>query len=125
MAKEFKDFDEKYKHLHNTYLPGEKVAVAYAWPYMEDYRKHLELNKIAEIRKATYSSEGAEAWQQFRVSMKGWSTQVKLGRLSNRLDKLIDAKIFDLKHDEHIRINNYIGALIRGGQLSAEGEILK
>ena len=67
-----------------------------------------------------------EEWQKFRVSMKGKSTQEKLLMLREYMQQTrhthpVDwLTPYDLVHcDVCIRLDNYIKALSRGGQLFA------
>lgn len=69
-----------------------------------------------------------ENWQEFRVSMKGKSTSEKLDMLVKYYDSAVEALTFgpdDAKGNAYefenikIRIDNYIKALCRGGQLEA------
>lgn len=91
MVKEFKDYDIKYSKLKGKLMDyeleagitkehiAEKCVGIAAWP--------LKVNAYtnAAIREAVYFEESAEEWQQFRVSLKGFSTKEKLWRLYNRL----------------------------------------
>lgn len=69
-----------------------------------------------------------EEWQQFRLSLKGLSTEDKLSRLDRYWNSECASYVtFDV-HDIGdcsicIRVDNYIKALCRGGQLYA-GETL-
>ncbi len=53
-------------------------------------------------------------WQRFRISLKGLPTEVKLDRLS-------DWPIRDRK--DQVRVDNYLNALKRGGQLDIGGNV--
>lgn len=63
-----------------------------------------------------------EDWQEFRVSMKGKSTEVKIGMLQ-RYDfemhggENVFSALDIVDCDYCIRVDNYIKALCRGGQL--------
>lgn len=64
-----------------------------------------------------------EAWQKFRLSLKGKTTTVKLRMLRNYYDDtthdnrhIADVAV-DLDCDVCIRVYNYLKALARGGQL--------
>lgn len=82
------------------------------WPYEV---KHTTTGEIM-----LYCTED-EKWQTFRKSLKGISTANKLQRL---VDWLIEHQYFDFKADDYIvdrryivQVDNYINALLRGGQL--------
>jgi hypothetical protein len=55
-------------------------------------------------------------WQGFRRSLKGLSTEVKLDELQNYLESRTTEDGF-LGRDVEVRVDNYINALLRGGQL--------
>lgn len=84
------------------------------WVYLEQHRTDYTREQIAD---AVYTSDGHEEWQRFRVAMKGLSTEDKLAFLEARWDIYVKDNIMDTREVESIRINNYIGALRRGGQL--------
>lgn len=56
-----------------------------------------------------------DAWQKFRYSLKGMSTDYKLRRLR---DYLISCE--DDKSKVRLRVDNYLKALARGGQIAAQ-----
>jgi hypothetical protein len=65
-----------------------------------------------------------EDWQKFRVALKGITTRMKL----RMLEEYNDTEPHTGRHEENdcdtcIRVDNYIKALCRGGQLEA-GESL-
>ena len=68
---------------------------------------------------AVYQSPDYIGWQTFRVGLKGRTTKDKLRALWCRWEK---SSWYALERD---RINNYIGALKRGGQLNDKLEIVK
>ena len=59
-----------------------------------------------------------EKWQEFRVSLKGLSTEDKIRRLRS-YDWNGEHEGEEADCDTCIRIDNYIKALCRGGQLAA------
>lgn len=68
-----------------------------------------------------------EEWQLFRLRMKGKSTQDKLDMLRAYFDEKVNGDCLDgtdSYDDVCIRVDNYIKALCRGGQLYA-GESLE
>lgn len=65
-----------------------------------------------------------DAWQRFRLSLKGISTSDKLRKLSGYL-QLQYYKYGKVPRVEQVRVDNYINALLRGGQLvNRDGRIL-
>ena len=70
-----------------------------------------------------------EEWQKFRVSLKGTSTQTKLWKLEEYIKSNCgcahnDMIMVDTDCDYCVRVDNYIKALCRGGQLWS-GETLQ
>jgi len=61
-------------------------------------------------------------WQNFRLSLKGLPTTEKLQRLSQRRQDKMD-HLCVLPRQEQVRIDNYINALKRGGQLAIDGRV--
>lgn len=122
MAKEFKDYDKKYRHLIGTLLPHEpQPAQLKVWPYMADFIPWKKPDH-ATIAAAVY---GSEVWQMFRVSLKGWSTEHKLGRLAYRHDRMICRRHASYVDTEVLRINNYIDSMKRSGLINQKGEVIK
>jgi len=76
----------------------------------------LKVSKLskAEIREATRDSH----WQEFRLGMKAYNTEGKLDCLEIYHT---NGRVFDKTNHERrmrrVRIDNYINALLRGGQL--------
>lgn len=80
---------------------------------------------ISETSQRIAQAVDDEEWQEFRVSLKGQSTQMKISRLVDYYCKhgghasthgMTDAEKFE--HESvKIRVDNYIKALCRGGQL--------
>jgi hypothetical protein len=137
MAKEFKDFDKKYAHLAGTALKTiikaggpiaqEDIAQCDHWPEMRNFTEEYS---ISTIRFAVYEAPGAEEWQQFRVSLKGLTTREKIYALLWYWDAHVapgaGASIsVEAWSREIIRVNNYLGALKRGGQLDSALRVVK
>ena len=130
MAKEFKDFDKKFsreqiKEMRDRYCVGldstEEVQDLQKWihtisqGWKNDY-----------IRFCVYESMSHLYWQQFRVSMKGMSTFEKLVMLHNYgKAHFVNNEDWALRKVEKCRIDNYIGALRRGGQLDENCMVIK
>jgi len=131
MAKEFKEWDKKFSasqiyECQKEYLgnmAGSNSNMITKWIYADQIRTWSN----EEIRHAVYFEDGAEDWQLFRVSMKGLTTKEKLYMLGVRRDEYVNDETagslsFVL---ERCRIDNYIGALRRGGQLNEKYEVVK
>lgn len=127
--KRFKQFDQQFASLRNTFYSQEHLVETisrdaaefkfWPWPYNQP--------SVDAVREAVYLCDSAVEWQKFRVSLKGQSTALKIARLFDRyIHNLSQRHHEDVEFKrEVVRINNYIGALVRGGQLSTNLEILK
>lgn len=139
MAKEFKDFDKAFskariancrkKWLYDNVKDISEVQCIKKWRHVTDSLMY-QTYTASEIRIAVYFSQHkhvpAVDWQLFRVSMKGLTTQEKLFALEQRLKALDEYMIgIDGVRLEECRIYNYLGALIRGGQLNKDYEIVR
>ena len=60
-----------------------------------------------------------DLWQDFRLSLKGISTEEKLSMLESWIQTAADEQIAKMQ------VDNYLGALKRGGQIDSEGNVLK
>ena len=80
---------------------------------MDRWPHKIGLYAMREILAAVADSE----WQKFRVSLKGLPTTEKLDRL--------DQYLFDNREQRpcRCRVDNYINALRRGGQLNLQNEV--
>jgi hypothetical protein len=76
------------------------------WPFEVSYIQ------ASEIAPAINNAE----WQAFRISLKGISTPQKLIRLAQWPRR---------ERADVVRIDNYINALKRGGQLNMDLEVIK
>lgn len=128
--KRFKAYDVEFAHLAGTML---KVITARNGAIArEDISSitHWDQNTFGvyetysreKVEWAVYLSADAVEWQKFRVALKGLSTREKLYCLAYLHKSVIDATPRE-QLLTRIRINNYLGALIRGGQLSSDGEL--
>lgn len=121
-AKLFKMYDVKYARFKGTAFKELALQIGDV-PYRE--LSTFEWNQdalgiryrtynVEDVHRAVYHSANAERWQKFRVSLKGLSTREKLYCLADYWKHC--SRCFT----NEIRVNNYIGALIRGGQLSSD-----
>lgn len=132
MAQEYKRYDRMYKPLMGTALktiekvkgkiPKEHINEFDCWdpavwgPY-ETYSQE-------KVNWAVYNAEGFEEWQKFRVSLKGHSTKEKLFCLASYYANHLGKS--DREEDlMKIRVNNYLGALIRGGLLNSNLVVIR
>ena len=138
MAQEFKNYDKVYKSYENCTLTYEQNHKDFNWCEANletKWEYPLGSYTAEEIALAVYGMHeltigdmlGAQAWQKFRVSLKGNTTSQKLYRLKFRLNraKRMYATNQPLLRQEQIRIDNYIGALKRGGLLTLELRVIK
>lgn len=72
----------------------------------------------SEVQAAVYDTPDHLEWQKFRVGMKGMTSKEKLYCLQWLL-------VHDERQVTKVRVHNYLGALIRGGQLNAKLEIVQ
>lgn len=127
MAGEFKQFDMKY--AHNRGKTFDTICISHGAPATSDVDKkswyefmpgwEYCIHGREEIRNAVYRYPDHEAWQFFRVGLHGLTTQKKLYCLAWYWAQ------GDKDWARKIRIDNYLGALVRGGQLNDRLEILK
>jgi hypothetical protein len=124
VAKRFKDYDKMFspeqindcrqQWLRNGSSYAERMGIT-------EWDLPVKQWSQEKVQHAVYHAISAEDWQLFRVSMKGLSTSEKLYMLYNR-HVCLDASSYEL---EAIRIGNYIGALVRGGQLDSNYKVVK
>lgn len=149
MTKEFKQYDRMYARYMHTTLDWEHISVEEVelTAVIENVTKWgiiVEQWTQEHVNWAVYHAKDYLEWQKFRVSMRGFSTAAKLVRLK----KYYEVRLYDeLKRMEHAanlspedeytdmmrkhraiekcRIDNYIGALRRGGFLNENYEVVK
>lgn len=132
MGKLFKDYDKKYSKFAGTalktiaslggHIASEDITSIDRWHYI--YR-FSEAYTREQIHEAVYSSE---VWQMFRVSLKGLTTREKLYALGWYWDVYISPGMLVIGADtklQIVRVNNYLGALKRGGFLDSQLHVIK
>lgn len=127
MAQEYKEFDKKY--VENVGMTFKNICASHGRPANEDVDKkswyefmsgwEYVIHGRDEILQAVYRAPGAEDWQKFRVGLLGLSTQQKLYCLAWYYAEGYKTYL------KKIRIDNYLGVLVRGGQLNDKLEIVK
>ena len=130
MAKEFKEYDRKYASYRGRFFDYEQDSLLGIEKQAHMLRGYMYASQIEywdadTIRHAVYFGKGAEEWQKFRVSLKSQSTWMKVHRLHLRYRWMMSLDDQELKRLEKCRIDNYIGALQRGGQLNAAHGIVR
>ncbi len=132
--KRFIDYNRKYASFQRTDCDEQdddraEAALITRWDlcvqsWPQDFVQLSVYGVYPQHQRRTESKEAiaseVEEWQKFRVSMKGQSTKMKLWRLK----VLYAEKCYRTEGRENwarwkCRIDNYIGALVRGGQLEA------
>lgn len=134
MAKQFKEWDKKFSHREvvqesNYWLPFNIMPSVIMnidkWPlpvdvWPQDFVQHC----VYHVEGDNYLHH--RKWQLFRVSMKGHTTQEKVFMLINYYQSnVVEAMSEDERKIQKCRVDNYLGALIRGGQLNKEYEVCK
>ena len=89
---------------------------------MNQWTNHVTSRGQDVIQPAVYSEN--EAWQDFRQSLKGLSTQEKLIRLQMWLNTNGISSGYS-REVVQIQVDNYILALRRGGQLDKDYKVVK
>lgn len=131
----FKQFEKDHRqairakhaeHLEEAYRNKEEVAAITEWV------REVDSWSQVNVQQAVYNREGYVEWQIFRASLKDLSTREKLYFLDDYLqcmyDQYDESDGGDREHDvwyEKCRVDNYIGALVRGGQLNSQYLIIK
>jgi hypothetical protein len=123
MAKEFERYNRTYKHLERT-DSMESLELQERAKKIIGWQRVVYTYPQERIRFAVYEAPGFESWQRFRVSLKGQSTGMKLLRLMHYANAALH-NLQAQKDIERIRVDNYIGALKRGGQLDDKYRIVK
>jgi len=125
MSKEFMNYNKEFKHLERTdsmesLQMQEASKKCNIWPWKVDQWPQ------DAVQYAVYEAENFIEWQKFRVSLKGQSTRMKILRLA-----LYKAQALVIYHRQEYldvelcRVDNYLGALVRGGQLNSDYEVVR
>ncbi len=121
-GKKFKDYERMWPKLVGsavlTDLEAEIASKIDKWPHKNMFKQWTQ----NEVIFAVYNAPDHEAWQKLRVSLKTLPTRHKLYRLDEIWRRTVPfatptANLY------WCRIDNYLGALVRGGQLTATLEV--
>lgn len=126
--KKFKEYDKIF-----TVRELDRTRAIYMdekyWPNgcETDYWSHRTSSWVQDfVQYCTYRASDHLDWQRFRVSMKGMTTPEKIQMLQTYLLLHVkDNPNETLQAIQQCRIDNYIGALRRGGQLNDRYEVVK
>ncbi|MCA9398087.1 hypothetical protein KC573_04610 [candidate division WWE3 bacterium] len=126
MTKEFKEWEKRFSRQD---IINERVRW---WKEIDenDLTKQIEDRWYIPVSSWTqdavqdyvYRVSDVEKWQRFRVCLKGLSTHEKLVFLLAYFNVFAFDYTENVYKKEKCRIDNYIGALVRGGQLSSDGQ---
>lgn len=133
MAKEFKNWDKVFSRKEITacrekYLYRIIRGIEHNVERIDKWVGGYAQPDSTAVRQAVYLAADAPKWQLFRVSMKGLTTEAKIFMLEQWLSQNSTSKpdtSRSIREIDRIRVNNYIGALRRGGQLNANLEVVK
>jgi hypothetical protein len=115
----FKDYDKLFsKHRGELVLKPTEVAVA---DKILRWDLHVVVPPQGLVQYWVYEAPDFLEWQVFRVGLKGLPTKHKLYRLNELWENSLGERS-TLQAGMSIRIDNYIGALVRGGLLSNDGK---
>lgn len=127
MTQEFKDYDKQFADNYGKSFQNlggtleDEAGLIYHKSWYDFVRRwKYETHKREAIQSAVYRAPGCAEWQFFRVGLKGLSTRHKLWCLWKYYESGAPGSDRWLRK---IRIDNYLGALVRGGQLSETLEI--
>lgn len=132
-TKRFKAFDRMFKNQLHQLIRGvpikelaEAAQVVKQWPDVITPWDH------DTVSYCVYEAPDHDDWQLFRVSLKGLSTAEKLYMLKEyykwQLARTAPGQMNGEMRQMSVvqcRIDNYLGALRRGGQLDMENRIMK
>ena len=129
-TKAFKEWDKQFKAAElrierQIWLGNDRITG------LEDrWINKVESWDMKFIRFCVYEADDVENWQRFRVALKGLSTHEKLLMLRRRFEKYKDSihvtsQGYPFARVEKCRVDNYLGALVRGGQLNSDHEIVR
>lgn len=128
MAQEFKNFDKEF--AHNRGKTFENICKSHGRPANSDWDRVCNFKDLIpnydyaigdarSIRNAVYFAPGARDWQFFRVGLHDLGTRQKLWCLAWYLSQ--EPK----DYLRRIRVDNYLGALVRAKILDENLRILK
>jgi hypothetical protein len=136
LVKQFEEFNRKYARLagtalktirdHGGRIPQEDIDNMVEWP--ADFKANFtEAYDQTVINFVVYRADTADAWQRFRVSLKGLNTKEKLYALTWWWEQNVDPMNHTAEHVRftQIRVNNYLGALKRSGHLDSNLRVAK
>ena len=124
MAKEFKDYDKIFRNQVHPIIGELKSEGLFTEKYAKDvfdagWDIKVRIWDQAYVQECVYKMNDSSDWQLLRVSMKGLSTWLKLLVLHRYYFNTAGGTII------WCRVDNYLGALRRGGQLDKDYMVVK
>lgn len=128
VTSKFKSFDTRFTNhqiavQRETWLRGFEFSEP-----IKRWTHHVDQWVQSFVQHCVYEASDHEEWQLFRVSLKGLTTYEKLYCLDRYLEQVnFNGDEADQRQaqKEKCRIDNYIGALVRGGQLNKNLEVMR
>ena len=126
MTKEFKEWERRFSRqdiMNERARWWKEIDENDSMKQIED-RWSITVEDWAQsfVQLCVYRAGDVEKWQRFRVCLKGLSTSEKLAFLLAYFNTFAHRQDESTYEKEKCRIDNYIGALVRGGQLSSDGQ---
>lgn len=111
---------ERESWLPEDIMPGLVKAFEKEWPHTTTQQPQ------SYVQYCVYDAADAVDWQRFRCCLKGMTTPEKLYCLdAYGKAYFVHNQDWANRKKYKCRIDNYIGALVRGGQLSTDYKVLK
>lgn len=125
MAKEFKEWDKKFS-ASQIRAERDRWGAKIRQIHITRDRWDMIVDSWVQsfVQQCVYHEADVANWQLFRVSLKGLETWEKLTRLKVWYHEYCFLRSTETEEQlrqwkvNKCRIDNYIGALVRGGQLS-------
>lgn len=134
MAKQFRDFNEKFKVYtggvlkfitkQGGHIAKSDIEACISWEAASGQVIDMNGYSASTIVFAVYDAPDAEQWQKFRVGMKGLNTKEKLYALAWYILEA-ESRLFTSHVRDQIRVGNYLGALRRSGHLDSHLKVVK
>jgi hypothetical protein len=130
MAQEFRQWDKVFsrQEIVQAQHDWRSISKTHGTNFMDmkGWTRFVQYWTHEQVREVVYLTHDAADWQLFRVSLKGLSTLEKLRLLEGAFKEYVEGGDNEAVQQKwKCRIDNYIGALVRGGQLNKKLEIVR